>query len=76
MGTTTKLAIAGGLALLALAGCKQENNYPASSETTEAVPTTSSTTIVTPGPTSTSTVAVPVPGATETVTSSPSPAAT
>lgn len=65
MPSIIKIMAVGSLAALALAGCKQENNYP-STETT-----TASTTVV-PGPT----VAVPVPGPTETVTAAPSPAET
>lgn len=54
--------LTGGFALLALAGCKQENNYPATEATTEA---TTTTIVPVPGPTST--VAVPVPGPTSTM---------
>lgn len=50
-----------GCSLLALAGCKQETNYPAAEETTTAV-------VPVPGPTSTEVVAVPVPGPTSTNT--------
>ena len=64
-----KLAIIGGVAVLALSGCKQENNYPATAVTSEA-----STTMVVPGPTET--VGVPVPGPTATVTATPSGSAT
>jgi hypothetical protein len=64
-----KTSIIGGVAVLALAGCKQENNYPATSVTTEAT-----TTMVVPGPTET--MVVPVPGATATVTATPSDTAT
>ncbi len=69
MRSTIKFAIIGGVAVLALAGCKQENNYPATAVTSEAT-----TTLVVPGPTET--VAVPVPGATATVTATPSGTAT
>ena len=48
-----------GCSLLALAGCKQETNYPAGEATTTAV-------MPVPGPTSTEVVAVPVPGPTST----------
>ena len=48
----------GGFALLALAGCKQETNYPVTESTTTAI-------VPVPGPTSI--VAVPVPGPTQTV---------
>ena len=65
MPSIAKSMIIGGLAVLALSGCKQENNYPATSVTTEAT-----TAIVVPGPTSTVGVAVPVPGPTVTETAS------
>ena len=56
-----------GCSLLALAGCKQETNYPAADTAVIAVPAESSTTMVpVPGPTSTTVVAVPVPGPTST----------
>lgn len=45
--------------LLATAGCKEENNYPA-------VEATTTTLVPVPGPTSTEVVAVPVPGPTST----------
>lgn len=59
----TRSAMIGAVALLALAGCKQENNYPATVATTEAT-----TTAIVPIPGPTSTVAVPVPGPTTTMT--------
>ena len=66
MRTTATIA-ALGCSLLALAGCKQETNYPAVDTAVVAVPAESSTTMVpVPGPTSTTVVAVPVPGATST----------
>lgn len=56
-----------GCSLLALAGCKQETNYPAADTAVIAVPAESTTTMVpVPGPTSTTVVAVPVPGPTST----------
>ena len=76
-----KITIVSGFALLALAGCKQENNYPAAEETgtTAVVPVTAATVgVPVPEPTETNTVVVPVPGPTvaETVepTTSASPA--
>ena len=66
-----------GCSLLAIAGCKQETNYPAA-ETTAVVPVPAPTTtqvvaVPVPGPTATSTqvVGVPVPGPTVTTTASP-----
>jgi len=67
MRSFIKIAAIGGLAALALAGCKQENNYPAT-ETTAA----STTVVPVPGPT----IGVPVPGPTQTVTATPSTAET
>ena len=56
-----------GCSLLALAGCKQETNYPAADTAVIAVPVEGSSTMVpVPGPTSTEVVAVPVPGPTST----------
>ena len=80
MRTTVTIA-ALGCSLLALAGCKQETNYPAADTATTviAVPAESSTTIVpVPGPTSTTntTTVVPVPGPTATVTATPTPTST
>lgn len=76
MRTTVTIA-ALGCALIALAGCKQETNYPAAETTAVvAVPAESTTTVVpvpVPGPTSTSVVAVPVPGPTVTETAAPVP---
>jgi len=75
MPNILKSTIVGGLAVLALAGCKQENNYPATQVTTEAadtvvVPVPGETVgVPVPGPT----VAVPVPGPTSTVTATPTP---
>ena len=66
MRTTATIA-ALACSLLALAGCKQETNYPAADTAVIAVPAESSTTVVpVPGPTSTEVVAVPVPGPTST----------
>ena len=78
MRTTVTIA-ALGCSLLALAGCKQETNYPAADTATTviAVPAESSTTIVpVPGPTNTQVVGVPVPGPTVTETASPKPTST
>jgi len=69
MPSILKSSIVGGLAVLALAACKQENNYPTTQVTTQAADTT---VVPVPGPT----VAVPVPGPTATVTASPTPAET
>lgn len=55
----TKIALIGSLAFVALAGCKQDNNYTAVEATTEAT-----TTALVPVPGPTSSVAVPVPGPT------------
>ena len=66
MRTTATIA-ALGCSLLALAGCKQETNYPAADTAVIAVPAESSTTMIpVPGPTATTVVAVPVPGPTST----------
>ena len=67
-----------GCSLLAIAACKQENNYPAADTAVVAIPAESSTTTVVPvpGPTSTAVVAVPVPGPTVTTTATPTPTAT
>ena len=67
-----------GCSLLAIAACKQENNYPAADTAVVAIPAESSTTTVVPvpGPTSTAVVAVPVPGPTVTETATPTPTAT
>ena len=69
-----------GCTMLALAGCKQETNYPAADTATTvvAVPAESSTTTIVPvpGPTSTAVVGVPVPGPTVTETAKPTPTAT
>ena len=69
MRTTVTIA-ALGCSLLALAGCKQETNYPAVDTAVVAVPAESSTTtlVPVPGPTSTAVVGVPVPGPTVTTT--------
>ena len=78
MRTTATLAIL-GCSLLALAGCKEENNYPAAeTATVVAMPAESSTTtiVAVPGPTSTAVVGVPVPGPTVTETASPKPTST
>ena len=58
MRTTAIIAVL-GCSLIALAGCKQETNYPAAETTTTAV-------VPVPGPTSTEVVGVPVPGPTST----------
>ena len=66
MRTTATLA-ALSCSLLALAGCKQETNYPVTDTAVIAVPAEISTTVVpVPGPTQTTVVAVPVPGPTST----------
>ncbi len=68
MRTTATIA-ALGCSLLALAGCKQETNYPVADTATTviAAPAEIATTVVpVPGPTSTTVVAVPVPGPTST----------
>ncbi len=65
----SKVSILSGFAVLALAGCKQENNYPAVVTSTEAIVTE---VVPVPGPTSTTTIVVPVPGPTSTVTATPS----
>jgi hypothetical protein len=73
---TTATITALGCSLLALAGCKQETNYPAADTATTvvAVPAESSTTVIpVPGPTSTTVVAVPVPGPTVTTTATATP---
>ena len=79
MRTTATIAVL-GCSLLALAGCKQENNYPATDVATAVVevPAESSTTTIVPvpGPTSTAVVGVPVPGPTVTETASPKPTST
>ena len=70
-----------GCTLIALAGCKQETNYPAAQATTTTVlalpgPTATETAVVgvpVPGPTSTSVVVVPVPGPTVTEAARPAP---
>ena len=84
MRTTATIA-ALGCSLLALAGCKQETNYPAADTAVIAVPAESTTTMVpvpgpttvvavpVPGPTSTTVVQVPVPGPTVTTTATPNP---
>ncbi len=75
MRNIMKPIMIGGLAGLALAGCKQETNVPAPEATaTEMVPVpgpTSTTVVPVPGPTSTT--VVPVPGPTVTATAEPSP---
>ena len=77
MRTTATIAVL-GCSLLALAGCKQENTYPAADTAVIAVPAESSTTTIVPvpGPTSTAVVGVPVPGPTVTETASPKPTST
>ena len=66
MRTTVTIA-ALGCSLLALAGCKQETNYPAADTAVVAIPVESTSTMVpVPGPTSTTVVGVPVPGPTST----------
>ena len=78
MRTTATIAVL-GCSLLALAGCKQETNYPAADTATTviAVPAESATTIVpVPGPTNTQVVGVPVPGPTVTETAKPTPTPT
>ena len=66
MRTAATIAIL-GCSLLAIAGCKQETNYPAADTAVIALPAESSTTVMpVPGPTSTTVVAVPVPGPTST----------
>lgn len=67
MSSFIKIMAVGSFAALALAGCKQENNYPSTDTTTA-----STTVVPVPGPT----VAMPVPGATATVTATPGPAET
>lgn len=64
MSSFIKIMTVGGLTALALAGCKQENNYPVTATTTE-----STTVVPVPGPTET----MLVPGATATVTATPAP---
>ncbi|MGH6787026.1 MAG: hypothetical protein ACREBO_09360 [Novosphingobium sp.] len=59
MHKSINLFAIGGLAALALAGCKQENNYPEDGATVES---TTTAVVPVPGPASTATVAVPVPG--------------
>ena len=74
MRTTATIAIL-GCSLLALAGCKQETNYPAAEPTaTVVLPTATETAVVgvpVPGPTSTAVVGIPVPGPTVTETVAP-----
>lgn len=80
MRTTATIA-ALGCSLLALAGCKQDNNYSAADTATEviAVPGANSTAVFgvpVPGSTSTAVVGVPVPGPTVTETATPTPTPT
>ena len=63
MRAIIKFTVWGGFAALALAGCKQENNYPVTEATTDAAVTE-----IVPVPGPTTIVAVPVPGPTSTVT--------
>ena len=80
MRNSIKLIVIGGFAGLALAGCKQETNYPAAEATaTEvvAVPVPGPTsTVAVPVPGERSTVVVPVPGPTVTETAQPKATAT
>lgn len=73
MRNSIKLIVIGGFAGLALAGCKQETNYPAADATaTEIVPVPGPTsTVAVPVPGDTTTVVVPVPGPTVTETAEP-----
>ena len=87
MRTTATIA-ALSCSLLALAGCKQETNYPVAETAVIAAPADMSTTTIVPvpgptstqvvgvpvpGPTSTTVVQVPVPGPTVTTTATPNP---
>lgn len=78
MTTVSKFALLGGVALLALPGCKQETNYPptevATESTTTVIPVPGPTTTeVVPVPGPTKTVVVPVPGPTHTVIETQAP---
>lgn len=75
MRNISKFSVIGCLTVLALAGCKQENNYPTTEATTEAT-TTAVVPVAVPVPGPTSTVVVPVPGPTVTATPTPETTAT
>jgi hypothetical protein len=67
MRDISKFTVLGALGILALAGCKQETNYPVEVTSTEAI----TTVVPVSGPTNT--VIVPVPGPTSTVTATAQP---
>jgi hypothetical protein len=83
MRNSSKIAAFGCVAILALAGCKQETTYPVGVATEATTTTVVPVAVPVPGPTQTMVVPVPgptqtvvVPGPTATVTATPSPEAT